>query len=246
MPDIIINQQAAEMTMTSREIAELTGKRHDNVMADIRKMLVELHGEDRLLRFQETVERPNPSGGAAIQSTLYRLPKRETLVLVSGYNVQMRAKIIDRWQELESAPKADPIQLLNDPAAMRGILLNYTEKVLSLQAKVEEQAPKVAALDRIATFSDGSFCIRDAAKSLQIPERRLQQLMLERQWVYRRPMGAGLLAYSDKLQSGLMEHKITRGERQDGSEWVGTQARVTAKGMAKLATVIAESCLQAA
>ena len=33
------------LTMTSLEIAELTGKRHDNVMRDIRSMLVELHGE---------------------------------------------------------------------------------------------------------------------------------------------------------------------------------------------------------
>lgn len=61
-----ISIAATAATMTSREIAELTDKRHDNVMADIRKMLVELHGEDRLLSFQETVDRPNPSGGAPI------------------------------------------------------------------------------------------------------------------------------------------------------------------------------------
>lgn len=42
------------MTMTSREIAELTGKRHDNVMSDIRKMLTELHGNLGVLTFQDT------------------------------------------------------------------------------------------------------------------------------------------------------------------------------------------------
>ncbi len=40
--------------MTSREIAELTDNRHDNVMADIRKMLVELYGEGGVLTFQDT------------------------------------------------------------------------------------------------------------------------------------------------------------------------------------------------
>ena len=38
----IVNFGAEVRTMTSREIAELTGKRHDHVMADIRKMLDEL------------------------------------------------------------------------------------------------------------------------------------------------------------------------------------------------------------
>ena len=39
------------VTMTSREIAELTGKAHFNVLVDVRKMLSEL-GEDEL-KFQD-------------------------------------------------------------------------------------------------------------------------------------------------------------------------------------------------
>lgn len=91
------------LTMSTLEIAELTDKRHDNVMRDARKMLAELHGGDRLLRFEGTVERSNPSGGAPILSPVLRLPKRETLVLVSGYSTELRARIIDRWMELEDA-----------------------------------------------------------------------------------------------------------------------------------------------
>jgi Phage antirepressor protein KilAC domain len=57
---------------------------------------------------------------------------------------------------------------LNNPAELRAMLLGYTEQVLALENKVGEQAPKVAALDLIATRSEGTLCITDAAKSLCI------------------------------------------------------------------------------
>lgn len=235
----IIPMAGDGLTMSSREIAELTGKRHDNVMADIRRMLAELHGEGGVLNFQDTHR--NPQNGQ--EYPVFLLPKRETLILVSGYSVQMRARIIDRWQELEAKATQPAIpQTLPEALRLAAEAIERNEK-LALENKAQsevlaEQAPKVQALDRIATYSDGSFCVRDAAKNLQVQEKRLRQWLSEHNWIYRRPMGSGWLAYSDKLKAGLLEHKITTGNKADGSEWTDTQVRVTAKGLAKLALLL--------
>lgn len=83
------------LTMSSREIAELTGKEHKNVLADIRKMLEELG--QTLAEFSADVQ----DAYGRLQPA-FKLPKRETLILVSGYSVELRARIVDRWQELEA------------------------------------------------------------------------------------------------------------------------------------------------
>jgi len=112
------------LTMGSREIADLTGKRHDNVLRDGRAMLIELHGESNLLKF-EGIYRDE-------RNRTYdelRLPKRETLILVSGYSLQMRAKIIDRWQELEEkiiVPQ--PVTIANDVQVRHELVRDYCSR----------------------------------------------------------------------------------------------------------------------
>ena len=64
---------ATPLTMTSVEIAELTGKRHDNVMADIRKMLVEIQSPEKSGDYQDGRGRTQPC---------LLLDKDETLCLV--------------------------------------------------------------------------------------------------------------------------------------------------------------------
>ena len=84
------------LTMSSREIADLTGREHKNVIRDIRNML------DELKKDGSDLSHVREEHDARGYTATFKLPKRETLILVSGYNTELRAKIIDRWQELEA------------------------------------------------------------------------------------------------------------------------------------------------
>jgi Rha family phage regulatory protein len=85
--------ESGKLTMSSREIAELTGKRHDNVVRDIRAMLIKLHEKvGGGLSFEDTYT--DPQNGQIYP--VFNLPKRETLILTSGYSVTQPAAISDR------------------------------------------------------------------------------------------------------------------------------------------------------
>lgn len=77
--------------MTSLQIAEITGKTHSNVMRDIRNILEQLE-EKHKFKLGNNAERKDP---------YYLLTKKDCLLLASGYDANLRAKIINRWEELE-------------------------------------------------------------------------------------------------------------------------------------------------
>lgn len=134
----------------------------------------------------------------------------------------------------------DPMTALNDPAAMRGLLLTYTEKVLALEEEKKMLTPKAEALDRIAT-AEGNNCITDTAKVLQVRPKDLFGLLSSERWIYRRPGGKGWIAYQDKIQQGLLTHKVTTVlDIHTGREKVIEHVLVTPKGLAKLAGKVEE------
>lgn len=127
-------------TMSSREIAELTGKEHCHVIRDIEKMLDDLNiGVSKF-------------GGSYLSSQnkelpCFNLPKRETLILVSGYNIAMRAKIIDRWQELEAkqVEVLSPAEFLLRQAQMMVDIERRQRETEAAQAKTNERVARIEA-----------------------------------------------------------------------------------------------------
>ncbi len=135
--------------------------------------------------------------------------------------------------EMEHRAK-DPMAALEDPAVVRRLLLTYSERVLELEEDVKEMQPKVAAFDRIAV-ADGSMCISDTAKHLGVRPKDLFARLQAAKWIYRRAGNAHWVGYQDKIQQGLLEHKVTEVTRQDGSSRITEQCRITPKGLTKLA-----------
>jgi phage anti-repressor protein/phage antirepressor YoqD-like protein len=143
-------------------------------------------------------------------------------------------------EKVANQPQQSIHQVLSDPSSMRTLLLTYTEKVISLEATVAEQAPKVAALDLIAT-ADGMLNITNTAKTLQInPNAKLFRYLAENMWIYRRAGGKNYVAYQQRIQQGLLSHKVTTVTTGDGREKIIEQVLVTPKGLAKLAKVFPE------
>ncbi|WP_018699890.1 Rha family transcriptional regulator [Amorphus coralli] len=126
------------LTMSSREIAELCETRHNQVVETIRRLMA----AGVLRESRKTTRRVQPEGGGRPMD-VYDLTKRDTLVVVSGYRDDLRARIIDRWMELESRPAVD----LDNPAQLRALLLDYSDKMIALEADLQAALPKVEAYE---------------------------------------------------------------------------------------------------
>ena len=202
----------------------------------------EAHVASRRLDDEDKDRFSIPTPGGAQEAIVVNESGLYTLILTSR---KPEAKRFKRWVTAEVIPAIrktgryggqDPMVALNDPATMRALLLGYTEKVLMLEGRVSDLQPKATALDRIAT-SEGSLCITDAAKTLQIAPKKLFSYMREHMWIYRRIGSGGDVGRQEKINSGMLEHKTSTMPRLDGTERTLTQVRVTPKGLARIAMV---------
>lgn len=123
---------------SSREIAELTGKNHFDVMRDTRVMLEQLgEVESKFAGYYKA------SNGK--QNPLYNLPKDLTITLVSGYNVQMRHRIVTRWQELE-AKVSQPAIPQSLPEALRLAAVRICSEVRCRRSAVDRSITCLAVM----------------------------------------------------------------------------------------------------
>lgn len=224
--------------MDSREIAQLTGKQHAHVCRDIQRMLDEL----------QIAQSKFGSGYLDAQNQRRRcfvLPKRECLILATGYSAVLRAKIIDRWAELEAAEQARqrqaPVQpqhyIPADYADALQLAADQARKLKAQASQIESQAKQIQAAQPAVEFvgryvaASGTQSLRGTAKILHVPEQTFIARLLADKIMYR--LSGRLMPAADQMQRNHFEVKT--GEA-NGIAYA--QPRVTPRGVEYLARCV--------
>jgi phage regulator Rha-like protein len=136
-----------ELKMSSRDIADLTGKKHSHVKRDIDKMCSEINPPE--------VESSTFEHRGNIY-TQYHLDKNLTLCLISGYSAKLRMAIIKRWDELENNTSPS-LPNFNNPAEAARAWANEYEQKLELKSKLEEADNEVSRLQGVCHTISAQF-----------------------------------------------------------------------------------------
>lgn len=161
------------LTMSSREIADLVDARHNDVIATIER----LFGKGLLRSARKT--RREETGGRPVD--VYDLVERDTHLIVSGYSDEHRAKVIDRWQELEVAQGP---RLPQTMAQALRLALEQAEQIEQQQEALALAAPKVAFVDRYVAATSGHKGFREVCKLLRANESEFRDFLMREKVMY--------------------------------------------------------------
>jgi len=144
------SENVSRKTMSSREIADLVEARHNDVITTIERLFSKgLLRSDRKTRREATGGRP---------TDVYDLVERDTHLVVAGYSDEHRARVIDRWQELE-AHVAQPVAMPSYAEALR-LYADQIEQTAVLRVENHQQAVKIHSMENL--FKEGmthtQFC----------------------------------------------------------------------------------------
>ena len=181
--------------MSSREIADLTGKEHQHVKRDIRTMMeaLKLDASNFGCIYLDSLNR---------EQLEYKLDQDLTMTLITGYSVELRHKINIRWRELETSNK----QAI--PQTYAAALLEAGRLALEVEKQAEQlaiAAPKVEFVDKYVESENGSMTFRAVCKVLGIKENEFRKFLSDQKIMYR--LGGDWTPYQQHLDAGRFEVK---------------------------------------
>lgn len=231
--------------MTSLQIAEITGKPHNDVMKAIRKMepaWQKVQGGNFSL-MQEEVETNN--GGHKMRP-YFSLNKEECLYIATKFNDEARAKLIKRWKELEEQHQKPSVpqnylealeslvkaekekqQLALENKQKDETIITISKANVELGNKITEMLPKVSYYDRILQ-SNATMTITQIAQDYGMSAIAMNK-ELESMRIQHKERGQWIL-YAQFLKGGYVHSRAVDIIRKDGRHDVKYNTEWTTKG----------------
>lgn len=233
--NIQLMQANNDKRMSSREIADLCGKRHDNTLLVIKDLAAR-----GLLKNSTPLQYTHEQNGQ--QYTHFLSDQRDSLVIVARLSPEFTAAVIDRWQELEAHASA-PVIPATLSEALR-LAADQAELIEDQQSRLALAEPKAAALDVIDSAM-GSLNARDTAKTLGVKPQKFNAWCIAHNWMYRDNKDK-LQMCSNRLQQGFMSQRpvtytvpVNRNGVTVYETRATTQPLFTPKGLTHLARLFA-------
>lgn len=209
----LLKLDAVPLTMSSLEIADLVESRHDTV-----KLSMERLAARGVIQLPPLAEVTNHQGQAV---SVYQLGKRDSYVVVAQLSPEFTARLVDRWQELES--EAAPAIPRTMAQALR-LAADQAEQIEQQQEQLALAAPKVQFVNRYVE-STGSKGFRQVCKLLSANESRFREFLQDHKIMYR--LGGEWVPHAQHQDSGRFE--IKAGASEGGHAF--NQAKFTPKGV---------------
>ena len=217
--------------MSSREIAELTEKRHDHVMRDIRGLI------DNGAITAPSFGVSEYKDGSGKKNLMYTLDFEATMTLITGYDAKRRSLVIKRWMALETG-EAEPAML---PPKKKSFTESQTRKEAAgiiaadmmvgrllgtaapmAKAIAVENARRLTGVDYGAFLPPAQIAeipvgVRKLSEFSGMPERKVSALLVDLELAVRDDGGNLLLTDKAKaMNAGSMEPFKSRSSNHSG------------------------------
>lgn len=213
---------SSAITMSSREIAELVGSRHDKVKLSITRLSTS-RSDDKpaVIALPPLGEYLDSLGRRA---TEYLVGKRDSFVVVAQLSPEFTARLVDRWQELEEAAEKSALPNFSDPVAAARAWADATEQKQIAQDQLAIAAPKAEFVDKYVDAT-GLKGFRQVAKLLEISEPEFRLFLSDNRIMYK--LNGEWVPYANHIDAGRFAVKT--GQADNGHAF--NSAKFTAKGV---------------
>lgn len=129
--------QSNQQSMTSQQIAELVGKRHDNV-----KRTIDMIAASGVIAQPQIEDGIKSANGVVAKVYVFagEQGKRDSIIIVAQLSPEFTAKLVDRWAELER--KSKQLQIPQTYAEALQLAANQAKQL-------EIAAPKISHYDKV-------------------------------------------------------------------------------------------------